>query len=186
MRKTIAVVTVALFAFVLLSGCSKVDVDAMIEEAISAVSGGDLDGGMELFKKVLEVEPDHPRAHCGIGTIYREKGDYAKAIENYKKALELDPDYVICTHLLGFAYLKTEEYEKAEKFLLKACDLDPAYAESHFDLGQLYAKVGMPEEAVEELEKFISLSKDPARVEDAEQLIEQIKSEENNPNGQEG
>lgn len=195
-KKIISVVTVILFAVALASGCSKKekepphpDVGEMIEEAIEAVGGGNLDEGMELAGKVLELEPDHPRAHCVMGTIYRDKGEYEKAIEKYTRAIELDPDYVICTHLLGFAYLKIgegeksyekaiEKYTRAEEFLKKASGLDPAYAESRYDLGQLYAVTGRDEEAVAEFESFISLSKDEKRIEDARTLIEKIKSGE--------
>jgi len=43
------------------------------------------------FRKTLEIEPNFPMAHSGLGLAYEQEHDFAKAREEYRFALAQNP-----------------------------------------------------------------------------------------------
>ena len=50
------------------------------------------DEAIEAFNEVLKINPKSSESYCGLGLIYENKKDYAKAKEMYTKTLELDKE----------------------------------------------------------------------------------------------
>ncbi|MEW5947131.1 MAG: tetratricopeptide repeat protein [bacterium] len=178
MKKNISTVLIVVASAAFALGCSGKkgqQADVKAEEGIRFVAEGRLDEGMRSFEEALKLNPDHPRAHCGIGTIYRKQEKYEEAIAKYEHAIGLDPDYVVCIDNLGLAYAMTEDFENAEKQFLKASSLDETYADSHHNLGALYERLGRTGKAVEEYEKYISRSDDGEMIEKTRKQIEELR-----------
>ena len=53
---------------------------------------GDTPGAAASFEKVLEIDPDHPRAHYRLGVCHVGAGDNAAAKEHLQRFLELAPE----------------------------------------------------------------------------------------------
>ena len=56
-----------------------------------AEMGIELDRGIELSRKSLELKPDEPNYLDTLAELYHKKGQRQKAIEAIKKAMNLDP-----------------------------------------------------------------------------------------------
>jgi hemimethylated DNA binding protein len=59
--------------------------------ATSLYMQGRLDESLATTLKVLELDPTHFQALNGLGLIYFDQDDYAKAIECFRKSTEMDP-----------------------------------------------------------------------------------------------
>lgn len=169
---------------VVFCGCAKkekaaeapVDTEDMFQEAVQAVENGEFDEGMKLFNKMIEIDPDNPKPHCGIGTIYREQGKFQQAVEKYEKAIELDPKYGICMNNLGATYIAMKEYEKAEEILKKALEVQPDYSDPHYTLALVYKETARNDEAITEFETYVETGKNEQYVSEAKTNIEQLKA----------
>lgn len=57
------------------------------------VEAGRLDEAEELYRQILEVNPDAPDAHYHLGNIYEERGDAEQARFEWREAFRLDPNH---------------------------------------------------------------------------------------------
>src|SRR5262249_18770519 len=93
------------------------------------------------YKKALELDPKHAKAHNNLGFALYDKHDWDGAIACYKKALELDPKHANAHNNLGIALYDKHDWDGAIAFYKKALELDPKDASSHYALGTaLYDK----------------------------------------------
>lgn len=53
--------------------------------------GGDIDRGLELLQKAVEIDPKLPEAHVRLAQAWRLHGNEAKYAEHMQRARELDP-----------------------------------------------------------------------------------------------
>lgn len=114
------------------------------------------------YRLILDLSPDDIEAHFYLGSIYDALKNRPRCTEELKKALQLKPDYPEALNYLGYLYVEeNKNLDQAEIMIKKALEIEPdngAYVDS---LGWLYFKQGKLKEAVKELEKAISLLKDP-------------------------
>ncbi len=54
--------------------------------------GRDLEGSIELFSQVIELDPGFVDAYVNRGAALGELGRYEEAIPDFNKAIQLDPD----------------------------------------------------------------------------------------------
>lgn len=92
-------------AFEQLKGADSSQVARVMQEmAISNFNSGNLAQAQELLEKVLEMQPDHAKAHYHLGLCYVSAGDSAKAKEMLSKFIELapdDPDAAVAKEMLS-------------------------------------------------------------------------------------
>mgnify|MGYP002631727387 CR=1 FL=1 len=68
---------------------------------------------VEMFKKVLEIDPVDQVANFGLGSIYLETGRYQEGLEPLNTVVEKYKDYSAAYLLLGKTLEKLEETQKA-------------------------------------------------------------------------
>lgn len=68
------------------------DVRGMISVGERYLSEENYDAAIELFSKVIEVEPEYAPAYVDRGNTYAAMNDTDKATEDYNTAIELDPE----------------------------------------------------------------------------------------------
>ena len=76
---------------------------------------GDIDIAIELYRRVLELDPDYHEAHNNLGVLYFKEGKIDLAIEEFKKALSSMPAYLNARMGLGKAFMKKGEMEMAKR-----------------------------------------------------------------------
>lgn len=114
-----------IFIFVGIFTMSSVFADANSEankfylDAYNLYKLGKLDESLVLLEKVITLNPNHPEAHFGMGSIYFRQEKFQKAVEAFTKVTEIKPNYVEAYQRLWLAYKKLGMSEKAEQELLK-------------------------------------------------------------------
>jgi superkiller protein 3 len=186
MRNHARIVVLLFAACIVVSamGCSKKKevrnnadlAEVEVRKGIQLAGDGMMEEALAHFKKAMKYNPSHPRAWCGIGSIYREKQKYEEAIKYYEKAIELDPKYAICYDNLGIAYMRMNKPQEALDAFGKAVSADPGYVDVHFNLGELYELTGNTGLAIEEFDKFIARSQKQDKVEEVKKHLEKLKS----------
>jgi tetratricopeptide (TPR) repeat protein len=67
------------------------DIEALFDQGLDRFNVDAYDEAIEIFKKVLEMNPDHPDALYYIALAWANKGDDNQAIAAFTKAVEKDP-----------------------------------------------------------------------------------------------
>ena len=92
-------------AFEQLKGADSSQVTRVMQEmAITEFNSGNLAQAQELLERVLEMQPDHAKAHYHLGLCYVSAGDTAKAREMLSRFVELapdDPDAAVAKEMLS-------------------------------------------------------------------------------------
>jgi len=119
---------------------------------------------MAEFRRALKLDPKYPRAHGLLGYAYLEQfGEeaYPQAREEFEKELKRQPDQYYFLTLLGIATVALRDFPAAETALLHASRVRPEEASPYLYLGETYVETNRIKEAVEALEKYVSLVSHP-------------------------
>ena len=70
---------------------------------------GDLDEGLRLARKAVEVDPRYAEAYAELGILYMRKRETDKAEQALGRCLELDPDNYLGNYHLLMLYQRTKD-----------------------------------------------------------------------------
>ncbi len=79
----------------------------------------ELEKRSEMFRQVLEIDPDDSLALNGIGNILMEKNDYESAIPYFLKVLKVEPKYSVAYLSLGKCYSELNQKTQAKEIFTK-------------------------------------------------------------------
>jgi len=121
---------------------------------------GKPDDAIAALQEILDIDPDHARAHNKLGTIYERRGDLDRASEYYNRALEIDSEsadsaYPRCN--LGTVALKRGRFDESVEWLTRALEHEPKLYIAHNNLGCVLLEVGREAEAIVALERAIEV-----------------------------
>ena len=115
------------------------------------------DEAMNLYRRVLEMEPNHAAAHINLGTLHYNRQDYKSAELHYRKAVEVDPRYALGYFDLGNVLDETGRAEEAIRAYRSAIALAPTYADAHYNLALAYEKTRQPRRALSHWRAYVKL-----------------------------
>jgi folate-binding protein YgfZ len=72
-----------------------------------------LEDRVELFRRVLELDPDDVVANFGLGKVYLDLGRFEEAIPRFEKAIEKQEDYSMAYDHLGTCLVQVGRREEA-------------------------------------------------------------------------
>lgn len=85
---------------------------------------------IELYEKVLDMEPENITALNGLGYVLAcLNKDLTRALMLSKRALDISPNSPACLDTLGWVYFKLGLLEESENFLRKALEKDSSNEE---------------------------------------------------------
>ena len=113
--------------------------------------------------------------HLNKGNAYCDQGEFDEAIQEFTKAIELDPEYALAYNNRGVAYDEKGEYDKAIADCNKAIELNPELDEPYFGRGLGYMELGQKEKAISDFEKSIELSENPALIQAAQEILDELR-----------
>ena len=113
--------------------------------------------------------------HYNTGVELQEQGRLEEAIVEYNEAISLDPELAEAYSNRGIVYVNKGEYDKATAAFDRAIELDPQVADAYLGRGLAYGSKGEYDKALSDLEKCIELSNNPALVELAQQLLDELR-----------
>ena len=105
------------------SGCT-LDVEVYREEGLADFDGGELDGAIENFACVIELDPEDPVAYNNIGFFYGLAGESELGLENLGTAIELAPNYARAYSNRGSLLYSLGRYEEAISDYETAFEID--------------------------------------------------------------
>src|SRR5262245_34192035 len=122
-----------------------------LEEAVSVAillqKNEQLDQAQELYRRVLETAPDHPRALHYAGVLAHQQGRNNEALALIKRSLALAPDQADWFSNLGIVFQSDDRLPLAIDAYRQAIAIDPSHANAHNNLGVLLRATGRPVEA---------------------------------------
>ena len=122
----------------------------------------------EALRQVLEVTDRYADVHNMFAVILHDRGDFAGAERHFERAVELNPNYTEALLNLAVTYNDLGKYESARRVYARirrddgpGTEMDPfvagKIANMHADLAQAYADAGRRPEAIEQLERAVTL-----------------------------
>jgi len=101
------------------------DIEALFDQGINKFNVDAYDEAIKIFKKVLEMTPDHPDALYYIALAWANKGDDSQAIADFTKAVEKDPFDTDSLIGRGQAWQRKGKVKRALADFKKALSIDP-------------------------------------------------------------
>jgi tetratricopeptide (TPR) repeat protein len=119
------------------------------------------------FRRAIQLDPKYPRAHALLGySILEFRGEeaYPQARLEFERELKLHPEDYNALLLLGLSDVSLRDFPAAEAALLHAIRLHPEEPFAYLYLGEIYSDTKRLPQAVETLEKYIRVVRDPEEV----------------------
>ena len=136
----------------------EVTVDEAIAIAVRCQKNGQLAEAEAVYRKVLELTPDHPDVLHYSGVLAHQQGRSDEAIALITRSLELRPDQSDWHSNLGIIFQDKGSLEKALAAYRRALALEPTHANAHNNIGVLLRAQGMTTEAEEAYRLAIRLT----------------------------
>ena len=121
---------------------------------------GQADQAVKLYRKSIELYPNHLNSHSNLGGILRDQGKLEEAEVSTRKAIELKPDHSTAYCNLGGILSDQGKLEEAEVSTRKAIELKPDNAAAYCNLGNIFRDQGKLQEAEFSIRKAIELNPD--------------------------
>jgi len=122
-----------------------------LEEAISVAihlqKNRQLVEAHEVYRRVLEAAPDHPRALHYAGVLAHQQGRNDEARALIERSLALVPDQADWWSNLGIVFQADHRLDAAIASYRRAVAIDPGHANAYSNLGVLLRAAGQPVEA---------------------------------------
>ncbi len=78
---------------------------------------------VEQFKQLIELEPNDPVLHYGLGMEYQRLGAFVAAAEEFRRTTELKPDYSAAYRELGKALERLDQNQEAASTYRKGLEV---------------------------------------------------------------
>jgi len=131
----------------------------LLRKAEEEVQLGEWLNAINVFDRVLILNPKSLKAMMGRAYCHKEKGDYKAAIEQYDKIIEFRGGFCTIYFLQGVCYLRERMFLEAEGAFQESIKLKPNFVEPYIFLGDLYYTINNDEKAqrcYEEYEKRVN------------------------------
>lgn len=127
----------------------------------------DMQKSIDLYKKALELDPDHVESHVGIADAYsfmattefmpREE-TWTLNVEHTQKALALDPENAAAHYqLANLAFFTEFDFQKAAQYNFRALELKPHYPNAQQYMAFLYILCGEQEKSAYHIEQALGI-----------------------------
>ena len=110
------------------------------------------------FQRAIELSPNYPNSHDGLGFYLKAIGRHDEAIEKCIEAQRLDPLSPFAHVSLGYAYYFARDYDKAIEECRKALEMDKNSTFAYRNLGLAYLQQNKLEKAIEALSNAVKFS----------------------------
>jgi serine/threonine-protein kinase len=113
----------------------------------------DFERSIDLFQKIVDLEPNNPLAYHGLMDAYGQKGMYEEAVTEGEKALAMGVRAVAHLGVLGFYYALAGKKEKADELLTELKERSKKGCVSSFWVGTIHLGLGETDKAFAWFEK---------------------------------
>ena len=122
--------------------------EASFNDAVLAHQQGRLEEAQNIYREVLQGQPDHPSALHLLGVIRHQQGDHAAGIELIGRAIELNPQSAVYRNNFGLPLHALSRFAEALASFRRALEIRPDYPQALANQGMALASLGRHVEAV--------------------------------------
>ena len=133
-----------------------------LADAIWLHRAGYLSDAEQIYRRILDTQPDHADSLHLLGTIDLQRGNYAEAVRKIDAALDLDPTLSDAFNNRGTALRKLKRPDEAVASHDKAIALQPDHAEALNNRGNALLELKRFDEALASHDRAIALKPDYA------------------------
>ncbi|MCH7887702.1 MAG: tetratricopeptide repeat protein [Proteobacteria bacterium] len=136
--------------------------EELASKGIQLHLAGRVQDAENIYRQILEIDPDHADANHLLGGLACQAGNPAQAIGLISKAIVRAPDRPLYHFNLGTVYQSLERLAEAVDSCRNALALKPDYAEAHFGLGMSLHGLGRLEDATASYRQALAVKPDNA------------------------
>ena len=125
----------------------EVQIHDLLEAAAGAAKKDDVDACMSSCRKVLELDPDNPKALAQLGQLLVRKGEDVEGERVLTRAFGLDPDDTAVLLSLGYSLTRQEKADMAVSMFSRAVALEPEEGDNHRMMGVACRQLGWADAA---------------------------------------
>ena len=126
--------------------------ETLFTNGVAAEKAGKLNEAEKFYLEVLERGGKVPFVYNNLGTVYQQRGEYAKAITQFREAVRRQPGYYTPRLLIGSSLIALGEPSKAVDELQKALQIKPGDSEARLLLARAYQRSGNPLAALDQVQ----------------------------------
>jgi len=129
-----------------------------VQEAIFALSSGDLDGAQKRLQRAEKAAPTHPEVQYLLGMLDVRRSDGAGARRRFEKAIALYPQHVGALSALGRLLFQQGDLAGAASSLERALVVDGRSPDSHNLLATVFLELQQLEKARYHAQQALDIS----------------------------
>ena len=118
------------------------------DQAVKNHKKNNLDVAENLYKKILEKDPNHFQSICFLGTLSIQIKNFERAKKLLNKAIGIQPNNANVNNNLGIVNNELEDYQKAINYFQKTIKIQPNHANAHNNLGNVFKVLGEHQKAI--------------------------------------
>jgi tetratricopeptide (TPR) repeat protein len=147
-------------AFNVSKAVNRVDTSALVNAAVSAAQGSDLDLSKRYYKELIDMGVQKADIYASLSEIYKIEGDTAMSLQTIQSGRTIFPEDFNLLIAETNIYLATDEKEKAMKNLETALLMDSSNPSIFFAVGTIYDQMGSIDKAISAYLNAIQLNPD--------------------------
>ena len=117
--------------------------------ALQHLKKNNLQSAEQLYKQILEIEPNHVESIFYLGSLSVMTGNFDRAKQLFNKTIQIDPNHAKAHNNLGNLFHKLKEQQKAISCYEKAIQINPKFADAYSNLAILYKNINKHEKALQ-------------------------------------
>ncbi len=139
---------------------SSISIDQELAKAIQYHQAGQLNKAEEIYKRIIEVNPDHSESLHLMGVIANQAGKNDIAVKLINKAIRCNPGNSIYYNNLGNALKGQNQLAEAAHCFQKALEINPGFAEACNNIGSIFQVQGELNKAISYFQRALETKPD--------------------------
>ncbi len=132
----------------------------LLQNGFQRHQSGQLKDAANIYRQIIDVDPDHPDANFLLGSLLLQTGDPAQAAELLSRAIAATPDQPMYHSTMGSALFQLGRIDEAANSFRKAIAVDANFFDAHNSLGNALSAMGRREEAIASYRAAIAIKPD--------------------------
>jgi tetratricopeptide (TPR) repeat protein len=133
------------------------DIQFLVNKAIKLHVRGKVDKAEEIYKKIINIDPNNIISLNNLGSILNTKENFEKSLNFVNRALKIKPDYADALNNKGNCLKGLNRFDEAIKYYKKTLIIKPDFIGALNNLATSYNSIGRNEEAIPIFKKVIEL-----------------------------
>jgi predicted O-linked N-acetylglucosamine transferase (SPINDLY family) len=142
------------------------DAQTALNEAVQAAlqhhQAGRFQQAAEIYRQILQIQPDHADALHLLGVIAHQGGQHALALDLISRAIQSAPSIALYYCNIAPVLLALDQKNEALACYQKVVELQPDHVEALNNIGHLQQQLGRVDEAVASYQRAITIKPDYA------------------------